>query len=151
MIGLTIPVVALSDDGEKLCDRVAGRPCIRIGFSWEQLDGPTADDPRIKWTYGMIDTGADIIAVDAAFANPVAALKVPHKTWEAHTVSGPADMQIYKGFLFVANSSRCIPVAMEFGTAPMNHGYKIVLGRSFLDHTTFTYNRTHGIKKIVIG
>ena len=48
MIGLSIPVIALSNDGPETSDRVHGRPCISIGFSWEPLIDPKPDDALLR-------------------------------------------------------------------------------------------------------
>lgn len=149
MIGLTIPVVALSHQGEETPDRVGGRPCIKIGLSWTSVHDPTPNHPSIKWTFGKIDSGADIVVIDQAFANPGAMR--PINTGIASMASGTHLMPIYRGFLYVTNDVRCIEIATEFGVGSAGPAYRMLLGRNLLKLATFTYNRAYGIEKISIG
>ena len=151
MIGLTVPVRKLDDEGNETSDPVRGRPCIKIGFSWRPLQTPKPDDPSIKWTFGMIDTGADIVAVNAGFANPRVALKIPKKYWEAHTALGSGRIPIYDGHLVVTNGARCIVIETEFAAANVGQGHQVVLGRHFLRFVTYTHNCSYGIEKLTIG
>jgi hypothetical protein len=148
MTGLTVPVVALSKDGQETSDRVVGgRPCIRIGFAWE-LKWPNPNDPSIQWTYGEIDTGADAVIMDLDFANPGA--RLPLRTVEAQLASGTMVMPVYKGTLMVADGSQSFTIETEFAAGKIGPPYRMLLGRLFLARTTFTYNRSLGIESITI-
>lgn len=149
MIGLTIPVVALSSDGIETSDRVLGLPCIRVGFSWDALDDPAPEDPRIRWTFGQVDTGATVTVADHAFVDPET--RLPLKIVEAALANGLTAMPIYRGTLVVTSGKRCITIDTEFATGTsVGPPYRMLLGRHFLQFGTFTYNRAHGIEKISI-
>ncbi|MEY9883936.1 hypothetical protein [Bradyrhizobium sp. USDA 329] len=150
MIGLTIPVVALSDQGEETSDRTLGRPCIKTGLSWTSVLDPIPNHPSINWTFGKIDTGADLVVIDRTFANLKEPMPAPVTTLPASTAAGPCLMPICRGILYVTNGFRCIAIEIDVAVGEVGSAYRMLLGRDLLRYTTFTYNRAYGIEKLSI-
>ncbi|MBB4391799.1 hypothetical protein [Bradyrhizobium sp. ERR14] len=100
----------------------------------------------------MVDTGADFTVLDLSFADPLAAMKIPLRLFEARSVVGSSKpLAVYRGTIVVTNGSRCISYETEFVVSDVRSGYYVVLGRDFLKHTTFTYNRARGIEYLTFG
>jgi hypothetical protein len=146
MIGITIPIVLLDNHGPTT-DKIAGRPCIELGFTTEPL--PPGDEHLVRRTYGMIDTGADHVAVDASFAG---ALKIdPQRVYLLSGSTGSTISGIHRATLVFFGPAITLRQETDFVVSPQgNSQYKVLLGRSFLRNTRFRFEGPNGIDKLEI-
>jgi len=150
MLGVTLPVVGLLPDGSQSSDTVAARPCVAMGMTFQFSDSGRYLEADIIRLHGHIDTGCDFTAVDESVLNGVNSPVLRHM--QIATANGTSIRPIHRATLFFFGSNENIAQETEFVTIPTAaNPYKVILGRSFLKHTTFTYNGDKGITEIVIG
>lgn len=149
MIGITLPIVLLDDHGPTT-DKVAGRPCIEIGFTTDQLPEGDPDPAKFKRTYGMIDTGADHVAIGHDLVGAVTHL--PTRPYLLTGANGTTVSSIYRGTLLFFGASITLRQETEFVLLPPSSSVcKVLLGRTFLQHTRFRYEGQHGIERLEIS
>lgn len=151
MFGITIPVVSLLPNGSETTDTVAGKPCVRMGLTFQFSESGSYQIADISHLNGHIDTGCDFTVIDEALLigrNSPIIKEITITTLHATSV-----LPVHRATLFFFGPNQNLAQETEFVAAPISadEPYRIILGRSFLQQASFIYNGDKGISKIAIG
>ena len=144
-----IKVVNRLDGGQVSDDSVVGNPCIELGVSFSKPnlgdDSKFRCDEPFTYTWGLLDTGADLTLVSEHLIPPNA---VVYEKRINHTPSGTTEVPVFIVTFHIREADHyytapCMSMSHREGRA-----YDLLLGRIFLKNTRFIYDRHNGISEI---
>lgn len=135
-----VRVTHLNGRGEVSSDHVLAAPCVEVLFSFTTgLTGNVTYEGKV---WALIDTGADMNLIDVALI-PQHATR--NAAIETRGISGATSATVYLADLSLVGSGTALTTQVLEWHQRAGAPYRVILGRHFLRHTRFIYDRMNGI------
>lgn len=138
-----VSVTHLNGRGEVSSDHVLAAPCVEVLFSFTTgLTGSVTYEGKV---WALIDTGADMNLIDVALIPDHATRNAAIQT---RGIGGVVPATVYLVDLSLVGSATALTTQVIEWHQGTSSPYRIILGRHFLRHTRFVYDRSNGISSL---